>query len=78
VKTNVDYQIVGCFATQDETTQTITEALTLLSNENKTGNQTSFLLIIAPKKSKHLKRHSQVRVNGLISRNYELKLKINR
>ena len=31
-KTNVDYQIVGSFATQDETTSTITEALQILKS----------------------------------------------
>jgi len=35
VKINVDYQIVGSFATQDETTRTITEALEILANQNE-------------------------------------------
>lgn len=44
VKTNVDYQIVGSFATQDETTQTITEALGLLSNANKNWKPNVFFV----------------------------------
>ena len=32
VKTNVDYQVVGPFATQDETTDAIVEALSMLKS----------------------------------------------
>ena len=34
VKTNVDYQVVGSFAVQDETTEAISEALSVLKNWN--------------------------------------------
>ena len=30
VKTNVDYQIIGSFATQDETSETLVEALSII------------------------------------------------
>jgi len=33
VKTNVDYQVVGCFITEDETSQSIAEALSILRDQ---------------------------------------------
>ena len=38
VKTNVDYQVVASFATQDEKSETIMEALLVIKSWNKFGN----------------------------------------
>jgi len=43
-KTNVDYQSIGSFATQDETTASITEALDILKGWNKNWNSKVFLV----------------------------------
>ena len=44
VKTNVDYQIVGCFAIQDETTGAIAEALSMLKSWNPQWQPRSFMI----------------------------------
>ena len=44
VKTNVDYQVVGSFAVQDETTPSITEALQFFKDANPFWNPKCFLV----------------------------------
>lgn len=44
VKTNVDYQIIGSFAMQDETTIAITEALSILKSWNDNWNPKTFMV----------------------------------
>ena len=44
VKTNVDYQIVGSFAIQDETTVAITEALNVLKGWNTSWKPKCFMV----------------------------------
>ena len=44
-KTNVDYQVVGSFAVQDETTNAISEAISILKSWNsKTWHPKSFMV----------------------------------
>jgi len=43
VKTNCDYQVVGSFAVQDESTSTITEALQKLKEWNENWNPVMFM-----------------------------------
>ena len=44
VKTNVDYQVVGSFALQDETTEAIKEALSLLKSWNPIWQPKCFMV----------------------------------
>ena len=44
LKTNVDYQVVGSFVTQDENTATITEALNILKSWNASWNPKCFMV----------------------------------
>ena len=44
VKTNVDYQIVGSFAIQSETTDAIYEALSVLKSWNPKWNPSYFMV----------------------------------
>ena len=44
VKTNVDYQIIGSFATQDETSETLVEALSIIKLWNQNWKPTCFMV----------------------------------
>ena len=44
VKTNVDYQITGSFATQDETSETLVEALSIIKLWNQNWKPTCFMV----------------------------------
>ena len=44
LKTNVDYQVVGSFAIQDETTEAITEALGVLKSWNPSWKPRMFMV----------------------------------
>ena len=44
VKTNVDYQIIASFATQDETSQTLVEALSMIKLWNQNWNPICFMV----------------------------------
>ena len=43
VKTNVDYQVVGSFVTQDESTESVKEALAVIREWNPNWNPTFFM-----------------------------------
>ena len=44
VKTNVDYQVVASFATQDEKCETIMEALSIIKSWNRDWNPICFMM----------------------------------
>ena len=44
IKTNVDYQVIGSFAMQDETVEAITEALAILKKWNNDWNPKCFMV----------------------------------
>ena len=44
VKTNIDYQVVASFVVQDETTESITEALSMLADWNPSWNPMVFMV----------------------------------
>ena len=60
VKTNVDYQIVGSFVVQSETTDAIFEALSVLKSGTKNGTPPVSWLTIRMKKCQQLGIYSRV------------------
>ena len=44
VKTSVDYQIIGSFATQDETSETLVEALSIIKLWNQSWKPICFMV----------------------------------
>ena len=61
VKTNVDYQIVGSFVVQSETTDTIFEALSVLKSWNQKWNPSCFMVDYSEEEmSQQLGIYSQV------------------